>query len=78
MHETDEQRTFFEAFLANYSNTLYAPYIQLNLAEYYLFVNDVNKAKAKLDVLKANKDFIFSSRVDELQKEMEIKQKSKN
>lgn len=77
-HETEEQRTFFEAFLTNYADTPYAPYIQLNLAEHYMFVGDITNAKTKLEKLRAKKDFVFSSRVTELQKELETKQRTGN
>jgi hypothetical protein len=75
-HETDEQGTFFEAFSANYPDSPYAPYIQYNLAGHYLFVGDFNKAKVKLDKLKSLKYFVFSTRVDEMLKELATKQKT--
>jgi len=76
MHETDEQRNFFEAFVANYENTLYAPYIQMNLAEYYVFAGDFTNAKTKLEKLKGVKDFVFAPEVVRLIKEVGARQRS--
>ncbi len=73
--ETDEQRTYFEAFLANFSDSPYAPYIQYNLARYYVLVGDLEKANIKLEKLKSLKDFVLSPQVDELQNELERKRK---
>ncbi|HMJ08549.1 MAG TPA: hypothetical protein VK468_06070 [Pyrinomonadaceae bacterium] len=75
-HETEEQRTFFEAFLANYADSPYSPYIRFNLAEYYMFSGDWDKAKAKLNNLSSVEDFVFASKVAEMLKGLETKQKS--
>ncbi len=74
--ETVEQATFFESFVSSFPDTPYSSYIQVNLAGYYYWNGDFEKARSNLQKLKTLKNFVLASRVLELQREIEAKEKA--
>lgn len=70
----DEKNTeSLESFVAMFPGSNYTNYALFLLANHYIFKEEFTRAKEKLEILKKEKNFIFSAEVDKNLKELATK-----